>query len=60
MQVPGKRHAAHGAPRRQACLSLAQAATAMLVFQQREMRRHLAIEVVIGSIAPKDVEQSKK
>ena len=53
MQVLRQRHAAHRAPRGQARLVRRQSAAAMLVFEQREMRRHLAIEIRVGAIRRK-------
>ena len=59
MKVLHERDAAHRAPRRQTCVSFAQAAAAMVGLEQREVGRDLAVEFTLGVTPREDVEQSK-
>ena len=56
MRVVHERDAPHRAPRRQARLVWSQSAPAMLVFDQREMRRDLAGEFLVTTAGTNDVE----
>jgi hypothetical protein len=60
MPIFGERDAAHRPPRGEMRFSFAQPATAMLVFEQRQMRRDFAIEILIHALVAQKAAQPQE
>jgi hypothetical protein len=60
MPVHRQRYAAHRPPRSDARFLRSQAASPVVVFEQREVRRDLPSEMTLGALAPEHVEEPQQ